>query len=129
MTKAALWILQVLLALHTAMGALWKLSNSVQTVPSLSAIPQGVWLALSGLEALCVVALLAPAVAKRLAPLAPLAAAAIATEMVLFTAVHLATGHPVDGQVAYWAVVAVLCAVLALGRAARRPAGLASARA
>lgn len=42
-----LWILQVLLALHTVMGSVWKFSNSEQTVPSLSAIPHGIWLAMS----------------------------------------------------------------------------------
>ena len=43
--NVVLWILQVLLALHTAMGAVWKFSNSEQTVPSLQAIPHGAWLA------------------------------------------------------------------------------------
>ena len=33
-----LWVLQSLLALHTAIGALWKFSNSEQAVPSLSAL-------------------------------------------------------------------------------------------
>ena len=42
-----LWILQILLALHTTMGAVWKFSNSEQTVHSLSAIPHGVWLTMS----------------------------------------------------------------------------------
>jgi hypothetical protein len=38
-----LWILQILLALHTAMGAVWKFSHSAeQTMPSLKAIPHGV---------------------------------------------------------------------------------------
>ena len=34
-----LWILQILLALHTAVGAIWKFSNPAQNLPSLSAIP------------------------------------------------------------------------------------------
>jgi hypothetical protein len=38
-----LWVLQILLALHTTMGAVWKFSHSEQTVPSLKAIPHGVW--------------------------------------------------------------------------------------
>lgn len=41
-----LWTLQILMALHTLMGAVWKFSNSVEnTMPSLKAIPNGVWLA------------------------------------------------------------------------------------
>jgi hypothetical protein len=55
-----LWILQVLLALHTAAGAVWKWSNSETPCP------------------LCVVALIAPAFSKRLAILAPIAAAVVA---------------------------------------------------
>lgn len=122
----ALWILQILLAAHTMMGALWKLSNSEQTVASLSAIPHGLWVAMSGVELLWVVGLLAPAFVKRLAILAPLAMAAIAAEMLVFIAVHLATGHPVNGQVVYWIVVAACCAFLTFGRMARRPLGLAA---
>lgn len=38
-----LWVLQILLALHTVIGAVWKFSNSEQTVRSLNAIPHGVW--------------------------------------------------------------------------------------
>lgn len=38
-----LWGLQILIAIHTAIGAVWKFSNSPeQTMPSLSAIPQSV---------------------------------------------------------------------------------------
>lgn len=121
--NVGLWILQVLLALHTAMGAVWKLSNSEQTVASLSAIPHAVWLALSAFEAVLVVGLLAPAVARRWAILAPLAAAGVAAEMLGFTAVHLGTGHPANGQVVYWLTVAALCALLASGRMAQRAAG------
>ena len=47
-----LWVLQILLALHTAIGAVWKFFNSEQTVPSLKAIPHGVWLSLSVIEIL-----------------------------------------------------------------------------
>ena len=43
----AFWILRVLLALHTLAGAAWKFSKSAgETMPSLAAIPNGVWHAL-----------------------------------------------------------------------------------
>ena len=67
-----LWILQILLALHTAVGAGWKFFNSEQAVPSLSAIPHGAWLAISVFELACVAGLLIPAVYRPLAILAPL---------------------------------------------------------
>jgi hypothetical protein len=57
------WVLQILLALHTVVGAVWKFSHSAeQTMPSLKAIPPGVWLGMSVLELLCVVGLILPAV-------------------------------------------------------------------
>ena len=59
-----LWVLQILLALHTAIGAVWKFFNSEQTVPSLKAIPHGVWLSLSVIEILCSLALVLPALSQ-----------------------------------------------------------------
>jgi hypothetical protein len=54
-----LWVLQILIAAHTAIGAVWKFSNSEQTVPSLKAIPHQVWLGMSVFELLCSVGLIA----------------------------------------------------------------------
>lgn len=116
-----LWVLQVLLALHTATGAVWKFSHSSASVPSLKAIPQGVWLALSGIELLCCVALLLPLVSRRTGRWAPLAACAIAAEMLLFVLVHLVSSQSAPGEIVYWLVVASLCAFLAYGRFVRAP--------
>lgn len=88
-----LWVLQVLLALHTAMGAVWKFSHSAeQTMPSLKAIPQGVWLSMSGLELLAGLCLILPAFYKPLAVVAPIAAVFVVAEMLLFTGVHFYAG-------------------------------------
>lgn len=111
-----LWVLQVLLALHTAIGAVWKFSNSEQTVPSLKAIPHSVWLGMSGLEFLFSVALLVPAVYKPLGFLAPIAALCIAAEMLLFCGLHLASGDSSYSPIIYWLVVAAICAFIAYGR-------------
>jgi peptidoglycan/LPS O-acetylase OafA/YrhL len=116
-----LWILQVLLALHTIVGAVWKVSNSEQTVPSLSAIPHGAWLAMIGIELLCSLGLILPAFKKSLAILAPVAAACIAAEMLLFSGVHLYSGSPEHGEMVYWLVVAAICALIACGRLVRKP--------
>jgi len=114
--NALLWILQVLLALHTTMGAVWKFSSSEQSVPSLSAIPHGAWLALSGLELLCALGLIAPVMGKPFASLPPLAAICIGAEMLLFTGLHLRSGNAAHGQMVYWLVVAAFCAFIAYGR-------------
>jgi hypothetical protein len=117
-----LWVLQILLALHTVVGAVWKFSHSAeQTMPSLKAIPQGMWLGMSGLELLCALALAAPAFYKPLAVLAPIAAVCIAAEMLLFCGVHLYSGDKNYGPMMYWLVVAVLCGFIAYGRFVSRP--------
>lgn len=112
-----LWVLQVVLALHTVMGAVWKFSHSVeQTMPTLKAIPNGIWLSMSGLELLCALALILPAFNNRLANLAPIAAICIAAEMVLISVVHVSSGTRSFGPLIYWLVVAAVCAFIAYGR-------------
>ena len=113
-----LWVLQVLLALHTAMGAMWKFKSSDRVVPSLGAIPRKAWLVLCIFELLCSLGLVLPAVAASLAIVAPIAAAAIGAEMLLFCGVHLRAGATKHGPMVYWLVVAVLCAVVVYGRLA-----------
>ncbi len=117
----ALWVLQVLLALHTTMGALWKFSNPEQAVPTLQMIPHGVWLGLSAVELVCAAVLILPGFVKPLARAVPFAAGFIVAEMLLFTALHLASGAKEYGSVAYWLVVAALCAFLAYGRGVLKP--------
>src|SRR6478735_1270090 len=116
-----LWVLQVLLALHTAMGAVWKFSNSEQAVPTLKMIPHGVWQALSVFELLCCVGLILPAFNKPLAILAPIAAACIAAEMLIFSALHIYSGDTNYGPMIYWLVVAAVCAFIAYGRFVLKP--------
>lgn len=115
-----LWALQILLALHTVVGAVWKFSNSEQTV-TLKALPHGVWLALSVIEILCAVGLVLPALNKFLAILAPVAALVIAAEMLLFCGVHLSSGAADNNPIIYWLVVAVVCAFIAYGRFVLKP--------
>ena len=116
-----LWTLQILLALHTALGGLWKFSNPVQTmVPSLAALPPGAWILLGVLELILASALIIPVFNKSWSKLVPFAALVIASEMLLFCALHFASGASFDGQVIYWLVVAGLCAFIAWGRLSAR---------
>ncbi len=116
-----LWGLQVLLALHTVMGAAWKFSNSEQTVPSLSAIPHGVWLSMSVLEVLCSLGLVLPALSKSLGILVSVAAIGIAAEMLLFCGLHLYSGDANYSPMIYWLVVAAICTFIAYGRLVLKP--------
>lgn len=114
--NALLWVFQVLLALHTVMGAVWKVTNSEQAVPSLSALPHAAWLALIGVELLVAVGLVLPAVVKPLGKLAAVAAAALVAEMVLFSGLHLASDVAAHGEMIYWLVVAAFALFVAAGR-------------
>lgn len=117
-----LWVLQILLALHTAMGAVWKFSHSAgQTMPSLKAIPHGVWLSMSVIELLCSLCLVLPVFYKPLAILVPLAAILIAVEMLLFCGLHIRSGGANYGPMIYWLVVAAICAFIAYGRFVLKP--------
>src|SRR5262245_55018791 len=112
-----LWVLQILLALHTVMGAVWKFSHSAeQTMPSLKAIPHKVWLGMSVFELFCSLGLIIPAISEPLAILAPIAAICIALEMLLFCALHISSGDKNYGPMIYWLVVAAICAFIAYGR-------------
>lgn len=116
-----LWILQILLALHTTVGAVWKFSNSELSVPSLSVIPHGVWLAMSVVELLCALCLILPAVSKRLGVLAPVAATCIAVEMLIYCGLDIFSGNPDYGHLLYWLIVAAVCTFIAYGRFVLRP--------
>jgi hypothetical protein len=120
--NALLWILQVVLALHTATGAAWKLSHSpAQTMPAFAPIPGGVWSGMAVVELLCALALLAPVFRRRMGRFVPVAAAYVAAEMVLFSVLQLRAGSGDAGSLVYWLVVALVCAFVAWGRRAGRP--------
>ena len=119
--NSCLWILQMLLAAHTVIGAVWKFSNSAQTVPPLAAIPHAIWLALIGVELVCALCLVIPLLNRRLGILAPFAAVCIAIEMLMFSVVNTFSANPNADQMIYWLVVAAICAFIAFGRFVRQP--------
>lgn len=117
--NALLWLVQILLALHTVAGAAWKWSNPEAIAPGLQTLPHGLWLALSGLELLCSLGLIAPIISRRLAWAVSAAAALIAAEMLFFSAWNLSSGPPDGGAVTYWIVVAAVAVFVAIGRRTR----------
>lgn len=115
--QITLWVLQALLAFHTAAGAIWKFSHSAeQTMPSLKAIPQSIWQAMGGIELFCATALILPAFYKPLAFLIPISAIIVAAEMLIFCVLHFSSGDTKLGPAFYWLVVAALCGFVAYGR-------------
>jgi hypothetical protein len=103
------------------MGAAWKFSHSEQSVPSLSAIPHGAWLAISVIELLFSLGLVLPAFGKPMAILSPIAASGIGAVMLLYTGLHLYSGDENYGQMIYWLVVAGVCAFIVYGRLVLAP--------
>jgi len=116
-----LWILQVLFALHTAAGGLWKFSNATTTVPSLMAIPHPLWLLIGVLDLLAAIGLVVPIFNKAWGKLVGWAALYVVFEMLVFMVIHLASGDPHRGELVYWAVVALVGAFIAWGRLVKRP--------
>jgi hypothetical protein len=76
---------------------------------------------MSAVELLFSLALILPALHKPFAILAPIAAACIAVEMLLFCAVHVYSGNAAHGPMVYWLVVAAICAFIAYGRFVLKP--------
>jgi predicted membrane protein len=118
-----LWILQILLALHTTMGAVWKLSHSEQSVPSLTAIPHGLWLAMSIVEIICSLALILPLFRKRLGRLPAVAAICIASEMLMFSGLSVFAHSAESKEITYWLIVAAVCAFIVYGRFSSKQLG------
>ncbi|MBN7818515.1 DoxX family protein [Bowmanella yangjiangensis] len=116
-----LWTLQILIAIHTAIGALWKFSNPAQSMQSLAAIPNAAWLGLGVIELLCCLGLIVPLLYKPGAILAPLAALVIAASMLLFSLLHWQSGEANAGPLYYWLTVAVLCVFISYGRLVLAP--------
>ena len=112
-----MWVLQGLLAIHTAVGAFWKFSHSENSVPSLSGIPHWLWLLLIPLEILCAIGLVIPAALEGREKLVIVAATLIALEMVMFMVFHFRSGNGASSQVLYWAGVAAVGLFIAIGRA------------
>ena len=101
-------------------GAAWKFANSVDAVPSLTAIPNGVWLALGVVEFFLAIGLVI-GFKKQFGWLVPLAALGVVLEMLAFCAIHWASGDPNNFQMYYWLVVAAICAFIAYGRTKLKP--------
>ena len=116
-----LWILQVLLALHTIIGALWKFSNSEQVVDSLHAIPHVVWIILGIIEVFCSLGLILAVFKKSFGRFIPVAAIIVALEMVFFIAVSIFSSEIDYSQIIYWLVVAAISSFIAYGRKVLKP--------
>lgn len=117
-----LWILQVLIAVHTGVGAIWKFSKTPEeTMPSLKAIPSSVWMGMSILEILIALALILPAFNKSFGKFASIAAILIIIEMLAFSVLHISSGDSNYGPILYWLIIALICGLITYGRLVLKP--------
>lgn len=116
-----LWILQILVAAHTAIGAIWKFSNSEQNVGALKVIPHFVWVSMGIVEILCAIGLVLPLLNKNLGKTIPIAALLIALEMVVFSIIQGTSPESNPGHIIYWLIVAAICSFIAYGRFIGKP--------
>ncbi len=120
--KILLLTLQVGLALHTGIGAVWKLMNPTALLPMFPMIPAVGFTILSLLELVAVGLLLLPFVIKPLRGYGWIGGALVAVEMLGFTALYLSTGTANYGPIYYWLVVAAVSVFIAYKRFAEKPA-------
>lgn len=114
-----LWVVQILFAAHTAIGAFWKLGNAEAVSPMFPMIPLEAWPIISVIEFAAALYLVAPLVKKSLGKYVPYAAGVVALEMIMYCALYLTSGATDYSPMYYWAVVAVVGALIAFGRLKR----------
>jgi uncharacterized membrane protein YphA (DoxX/SURF4 family) len=117
-----LWVLQVALAwLSIAGGAfqIFKINDLQKTVAAMRELPQGLWAVFGTLGCLAGVCLIVPGVIKVLPVLTPVAAAVIAVQSVVITALYLHYGD--RAPVPFSVTMAILATVIAIGRFALKP--------
>jgi uncharacterized membrane protein YphA (DoxX/SURF4 family) len=110
-----LWVLQAALAFLSVSGGSYKISNFEklqESMASMRALPQGLWMFFGTFEVVAGLALLWPKSAAT-------AAAALLVELIAISSLYLYFGD--RAPVPYTAFGAVLAAVIAYGRFSLRP--------
>lgn len=121
-----LWILQVLVGLYTVMGALWRFFNyqaEAKNIASLAALPAWAWALINLFEIACALILILPGLLRRKG-LVGQAAAALAVELCLVTALHVRYFgfHPAATNPATWSFgLGAVAAFVAYGRLKLKP--------
>jgi uncharacterized membrane protein YphA (DoxX/SURF4 family) len=117
-----LWVLQAALAFFCIAGGSYKITHFEQLQhmnASMRVLPQIFWTCVGAFEALAGLGLVLPAATKVLPVLTPAAAACLAVESVLLTAIYLFNRD--FAPVPYTAVGALLAAFIAYGRYMVKP--------
>ncbi|HXC64866.1 MAG TPA: DoxX family protein [bacterium] len=86
-----LWAVQIVVALFSMAGSAYRISNyamASQQVASVGALPYAAWVAVGAFEIACSLGLILPGIFKMKRGWTPVAAWALAVEMLLVTGLH-----------------------------------------
>ena len=88
------WIVQLLLAFVNAAGGAYKIFqfDKLAAMPPIAALPKAVWTTLGGVEVVCAILLVLPALAKSLMRTAVAAALVVALENAALTGLFISKG-------------------------------------
>lgn len=115
------WLVQILLALHTGAGAIWKLMNPSALVPMFPQIYPSAWLIISVVELIVAAMLLLPLVHKPGARYVSVAAGFVFLEMLTYSGLYFVSTFGMNmGPLYYWLSVALVAGVLAYIRRPQR---------
>lgn len=121
-----LWLVQIVIAFMAAAGSAFRFfayDTAASGVPSVQALPSGVWGLIGAFEVLCALGLILPPILRKGYRLTYLAAVGLAIEMLLVTLWHVRFFGLMPGaeNPATWTfVLAVLSAFVAWGRRSAR---------
>ena len=92
--NTVIWIVQLLLAFVNAAGGAYKIFqfDKIATMPAIAALPKAVWTTLGGVEVVCAILLVLPALAKSLMRTAVAAALVVALENAALTGLFISKG-------------------------------------
>lgn len=117
-----LWVLQVLTAMMYAASGVMKIfmfDEISRDVPSFGALPREAWTGLGIIELVCVIGLIVPGALHWKPGLTPIAATVLATESLVFIAVHVK--YRETGPIVFCAILGLLMAFIAWGRFVLKP--------
>jgi hypothetical protein len=122
-----LWVLQAIVAFFSLSGAGWRIANyeqASQDIPSVAALSYSMWVAIGAYEIICGLLLIFPRAFHFKPILTPIAASALAIEMLLLSILHFRYFGLVmqSSNPGIWTVsLAVVSAFIAYGRFVLKP--------
>jgi len=117
-----LWVLQIALAWFCIAGGafqIFKIEQLKKNVASMRELPRGLWAFLGAFGCLAGLGLILPGAANVLPGLTPIAAAAVAAESILISALYIRYGD--RSPMMYSVAMAVMAAFISYGRFALKP--------